>query len=193
MPDEAEVLGLLALMLFHDARRDSRTNEVGELVLLEDQDRSRWDRARIDEAQSLLDRALRMRRAGPYQLQAAIAAIHDDAATAGDTDWTEIAGLYRALATIAPSPVVELNRGVAIAMAVGPAQGLEIVETLAGSGELDEYPYLHAARADLLRRLGRHQEAALAYVRARELTSNAAEQAFLDRRLEEVTGPTAAP
>jgi RNA polymerase sigma-70 factor (ECF subfamily) len=182
MPDEPEVLGLLALMLLHDARRDARVGPAGELVLLEDQDRARWDRARIDEGRELLDRAMRMRRVGPYQVQAAIAAIHDDAATAAESDWAQIAALYAVLARMAPSPVVELNRSVAVAMASGPEIGLRLVDAVAASGQLDDYPYLHSARADLLRRLGRLDEAADAYRRARTLTSNAAEQAFLEGR-----------
>ena len=188
MPDEPEVLGLLALMLLHDARREARTGPGGELVLLEDQDRAAWDRARIDEGRELLDRAMRMRRIGPNQLQAAIAALHDDAGTAVETDWEQIAALYLALGRIAPSPVVELNRAVAVAMATGPERGLRLVEGVAATGQLEEYPYLHAARADLLRRLGRLDEAGAAYARARELTANEAEQAFLDRRIAEVRG-----
>jgi RNA polymerase sigma-70 factor (ECF subfamily) len=186
MPDEPEVLGLLALMLLHDARREARTRADGTLVLLEDQDRGLWDRSRIDEGRELLDRALRMRRAGPIQLQAAIAALHDEAASAGETDWAQIATLYAALGRLAPSPVVELNRGVAVAMASSAEAGLRIIDSLVATGELDEYPYLHAARADLLRRLGRGHEAADAYARARSLTANVAEQAFLDGRLAEV-------
>ena len=186
MPDEPEALGLLALMLLHDARREARTGPGGEMVLLEDQDRDRWDRAKVDEGRELLDRALRMRRVGPNQLQAAIAALHDDAATAGETDWAQIAGLYAVLGRVAPSPVIELNRAVAVAMASGPEVGLRLVDAVAASGQLEEYPYLHAARADLLRRLGRLPEAADAYTRARELTANEAERAFLERRLTEV-------
>jgi RNA polymerase sigma-70 factor (ECF subfamily) len=186
MPDEPEALGLVALMLFHDARRETRTGREGELVLLEDQDRSRWDRARIDEGQGLLDRAMRMRRVGPYQLQAAIAAIHDDAATSGDTDWPQIAALYRVLGEMSPSPVVELNRAVAVAMADGPAVGLAIVDRIAATGQLEDYPYLHSTRADLLRRLERNADAAIAYRRAIELTANAPERAFLTRRLDEL-------
>ena len=186
MPDEPEVLGLLALMLLHDARRDARVGPEGELVLLDDQDRRRWDRARIDEGRDLLERAIRMRRVGPYQLQAAIAALHDDAGTPDETDWAQIVGLYGALARLAPSPVVDLNRAVAVAMASGLEAGLGLVDAVASSGQLDDYPYLHAARADLLRRLGRLDEAASAYARARSLTENAAERAFLDRRLAEV-------
>ncbi len=188
MPDEPEVLGLLALMLLHDARRDARAGADGGMIVLEDQDRSRWDRARIDEGRELLDRALRMKRVGSNQVQAAIAALHDDAATADETDWAEIAALYEILGRIAPSPVIELNRAVAVAMASGPEAGLRLIDAVGASGQLDEYPYLHASRADLLRRLGRAEEAAAAYRRARALTSNAAEQAFLERRLAEVSG-----
>jgi RNA polymerase sigma-70 factor (ECF subfamily) len=187
MPDEPEALALLALMLLHDARREARVGQDGELVLLEDQDRGRWDRDRITEGQALLDRALRMRQPGPYQIQAAIAALHDEAPAAEATDWRQIAVLYRRLSDQAPSPVVELNRGVAVAMAEGPEAGLAIVDAVAATHALEDYPYLHAARADLLRRLGRHAEAAQAYRQARTLTANATEQAFLDRRLREVT------
>jgi len=183
MPDEPEVLGLLALMLFHDARRETRTGPDGQLVLLEDQDRGAWDRARIDEGRELLDRAMRMRRVGPYQIQAAIAALHDDAATAAETDWPQIAALYRVLGEMTRSPVVELNRAVAVAMADGPASGLAIIERIAASGELDDYPYLHSARADLLRRLDRRVDSAEAYRRALALTANAPERAFLEGRL----------
>jgi len=186
MPDEAEALGLLALMLFHDARRETRTGPGGELVLLEDQDRSRWDRARIDEGRETLDRAMRMRRVGPYQLQAAIAALHDDAATAAETDWPQIAALYRVLGDMTRSPVVELNRAVAVAMADGPASGLAIIDRLVAAGQIDDYPYLHSARADLLRRLRRHGEAADAYRRAITLTANEPERSFLEGRLAEV-------
>ena len=188
MPDEPEVLGLLALMLLHDARRKARVGPEGDMILLEDQDRSRWNRARIDEGRELLDRALRMKRIGSNQIQAAIAALHDDAATADETDWNEIAALYGVLGRIAPSPVIELNRAVAVAMASGPEAGLRLVDAVGASGQLDDYPYLHAARADLLRRLGRSEEAADAYRRAHQLTGNAAEQAFLDRRLAQVRG-----
>ena len=186
MPDEPEVLGLVALMLLHDARREARVGPDGKLVLLEDQDRSRWDRAKIDEGRELLERALRMRRVGPMQLQAAIAALHDDLAAPGETDWIQIAGLYAALGRVAPSPVVELNRAVAVAMASGADVGLRLVDAVASTGQLDEYPYLHAARADLLRRLGRTDEAADAYRRAHDLTENVAERAFLEGRLAEL-------
>jgi RNA polymerase sigma-70 factor (ECF subfamily) len=190
MPDEPESLGLLALLLLHDARRETRTNAAGDLVLLEDQDRSRWDRAEIDEGQALLDRALRVGRAGPYQVQAAIAALHDTAASAADTDWREIAALYGRLANLAPSPVVELNRAVAVAMAEGPAAGLALLDAIDGDERLATYPYFHAARADLLRRLGRRPEAAAAYRTALGLTSNQVERAYLVRRIHEMeTGP----
>ena len=188
LPDEPEGLGLLALMLLHDARREARTGADGELVLLEDQDRSRWDSASIDEGRALLDRALRLGRPGAYQVQAAIAALHDAAAQAGDTDWRQIAALYARLAGIAPSPVVELNRAVAIAMADGPEAGLARLDALAGDERLATYPYFHSARADLLRRLGRRAAAGDAYRAALALTSNEVERAFLTRRLAEVEG-----
>jgi RNA polymerase sigma-70 factor, ECF subfamily len=183
MPDEAEVLGLLALMLFHDSRREARTEAAGELVLLEDQDRTRWDRRKIEEGDRVLERALSLRQPGPYQLQAAIAALHAAAAAPAGTDWAQIAALYAELARIEPSPIVELNRAVAVAMADGPANGLDLVERIPG---LDRYHLLHAARADLLRRLGRTEEAASAYAQALELATNPAERGFLERRLAEL-------
>lgn len=186
MPDEPEARGLLALLLLQDARRDARTSADGELVLLEDQDRSRWDRAEIAEGRAVLDAAIRSGRAGPYQLQAAIAALHDGALRASDTDWSQIALLYGRLAELDRSPVVELNRAVAVAMADGPAAGLALLQPLTGDDRIAEYPYLHAARADLLRRLERFGEAAAAYQRAIELTSNEVERSFLARRLAEV-------
>jgi RNA polymerase sigma-70 factor (ECF subfamily) len=179
-------MGLLALMLLHDARRETRTGPAGELVLLEDQDRGRWDQERIAEGQALLERAMRMRRVGPYQLQAAIAALHDEAPAADATDWGQIAALYRILGEMAPSPVIELNRAVAVAMADGPAPGLALVDRIAASGQLDDYPYLHSTRADLLRRLGQRADAAAAYRRALELTANEPERAFLEGRLTEL-------
>ena len=186
MPDEPESLGLLALLLLHDARREARTSGTGELVLLEDQDRSRWDRAEIDEGQAVLDRAFQVGRAGPYQVQAAIAALHDTAASPADTDWREIAALYGRLANLAPSPVVELNRAVAVAMAEGPRAGLALLDALEGDDRLAPYPYFHAARADLLRRLGQRPEAVAAYRAALGLTSNQVERAFLTRRIHEL-------
>jgi RNA polymerase sigma-70 factor (ECF subfamily) len=179
MPDEPEAYGLLALMLFHDTRREARLDEGGELVLLEDQDRSLWDRARIEEGRRALDRALRLRRPGPYQLQAAIASLHFEV----ETDWRQVAELYGRLAELSPSPVVELNRAVAVAMAEGAEHGLDLIDRIEG---LDEYRHLHSARADLLRRLDRTGEAAEAYRRALELASQPAERAFLERRLAEV-------
>jgi RNA polymerase sigma-70 factor, ECF subfamily len=186
MPDEGEALGLLALLLLHDARRDTRVGPAGELVLLEDQDRERWDRAEIAEGIRVLDRAIRRGPPGPYRLQACIAALHAVAPTASATDWRRIVALYDRLLAVAGSPVVALNRAVAVAMAEGPAAGLALMDTLAASGELDGYHLLHAARADLLRRLGRTAEAAAAYRRALERTTNPVERAFLGRRLAEV-------
>jgi RNA polymerase sigma-70 factor (ECF subfamily) len=183
MPDEGEALGLLALMLLQDSRRDARTGPGGELVLLEDQDRSLWDPKRIEEGTHVLDRALSLRRPGPYQLQAAIAALHAQAETPDDTDWTQIAELYSELERRTGSPVVALNRAVAVAMAEGPEEGLRLAETIGG---LEAYHLFHATRADLLRRLERHAEAAAAYRRALELATNPVERAFLERRLEEV-------
>jgi RNA polymerase sigma-70 factor, ECF subfamily len=187
MPDEPEVLGLVALMLLHDARREARVGPGGELVLLADQDRSRWDVAKIEEGRDLVERALRMRRPGPYQIQAAIAALHDEAASDATTDWRQIAELYSRLADLSPSPVVELNRAVAVAMADGIERGLAMIDAIASGPELEAYSYLHSARADLLRRLGRNSEAAVGYQRALALTENAAERSFLARRLDEVT------
>ena len=188
MPDEPEALGILALMLLHDARREARVGARGELVLVEDQDRARWDRARIDEGSGLVERALRMRRPGPYQIQAAIAAVHDEAGSSADTDWVQIALLYDRLVELDPSPVVELNRAVAVAMVDGPARGLALIAGIEAGGELAEYHLLHAARADLLRRLDRPTEASAAYRRALDLVGNEAERAFLAGRLAEVDG-----
>jgi RNA polymerase sigma-70 factor (ECF subfamily) len=187
MPDEPEALGLLALMLFHGARTVARVDEAGDLVLLEDQDRSVWDTAMIDEAASVLEAALRLSRPGPFQVQAAIAACHAEAATAAETDWMQIAALYATLAVMVPSAVVELNRAVAVSMAFGPAEGLAIVESLADSGELRGYHLLPAARADMLRRLGRKPEAATAYEEARDLAGTEAERRYLERRRREVS------
>jgi RNA polymerase sigma-70 factor (ECF subfamily) len=187
MPDEPETLGLLALMLLHDARREARVDADGDLVLLEDQDRSRWDAGRIAEGTALVERSLRMGRPGPYQLQAAIAALHDGAPTAADTDWRQIALLYDAMRRMDPSPVVALNQAVAVAMADSPATGLAMADAIGADGALEDYPYFHAARADLLRRLDRRSEAADAYRRAVALTDNGPERAFLERRVVEMT------
>ena len=180
MPDEPEAHGLLALMLLHDARREARLDAEGGLVLLSDQDRSLWDRSLVEEGRRALDRALRLRRPGPYQLQAAIASLHFEE----QTDWAEIEALYARLGQIAPSPVVELNRAVAVAMAAGPERGLQLMDRIEG---LEEYRHLHSARADLLRRLGRDGEAAAEYRRALELAARPAERAFLESRLAEVS------
>ncbi|NUT56364.1 MAG: RNA polymerase sigma factor [Thermoleophilia bacterium] len=180
MPDEPEALGLLALMLLHDARRAARLGPGGELVLLADQDRSRWDRARIDEGARMLERALAHRRPGSYQLQAAIAALHLE----DETDWPQFAELYDALMRVEPTPIVELNRAVAVAMAHGPELGLELVERI----DLPAYHLLHAARADFLRRLERNEEAAEAYRAALALEMNSGDRSFLERRLAEVVG-----
>jgi RNA polymerase sigma-70 factor (ECF subfamily) len=182
MPDEPEALALLALMLFTDSRRATRLDGAGDLVLLLDQDRSRWDRERIAEGTELLERALRQRRPGPLQIQAAIAGIHAQAARPEDTDWEQIAGLYAELCRRAPSPVAELNRGVAVAMAHGPEAGLDVIDEVAAGGVLDQYHYLHAARADLLRRLGRNEEAEAAYTRALALGCSPVERRFLEER-----------
>jgi len=190
MPDEPEPTGLLALLLLHDARRASRVDEHGALVLLGDQDRSRWDRAQIDEGLDLVERALRRSRAlgglGPYQVQAAIGAVHCQASSTDDTDWPEIVALYDVLHDLVPTPVVELNQAVAVAMASGPAAGLARVDAL-DADTLGGMHLYHATRADLLRRLGRTTESAAAYERAIALTSNVPERDFLARRLAEVS------
>ena len=180
-PEEPEAVGLLALMRLHDARRETRVDVVGALVLLEDQDRTRWDAAAIAEGHALVERARALGGAGPYVLQAAIAAEHGRAATPDDTDWRRIAGLYAELVAISPSPVVALNRAVAVAMAEGPETGLALVDALAEP--LDGYHLWHSARADLLRRLERREDAAVAYSRALDLTANPVEREFLAGRL----------
>jgi RNA polymerase sigma-70 factor (ECF subfamily) len=183
MPDEADVSGLLALMLLHDARRTARVDEHGRYASLEDQDRSRWDQGRIREGLRLLERALRLGRPGPYQVQAAIAALHADAPSFDETDWGQIAELYAALARFGRSPVVEVNRAVAVAFAEGPERGLELLEPLLGESSLEGYQPLYAAHAELLRRAGRSHEAAAAYERAIALSGNQVERAELERRL----------
>ena len=181
----AEVTGLLALMLLHDSRREARLDEAGDLVLLENQDRRRWNRAQITEALPLVAEALRGD-AGPFALQAAIAAVHCRAVRPEDTDWPEIVRLYDLLERAQPSPVVSLNRAAAVAMVDGPRPALALIDALAAGGELDRYHLLHAARADLLRRLGADADAARSYARALELATNDAERRFLERRLREV-------
>ena len=187
MPDEAEVLGLLALMLLNDSRRAARTDAAGDLVTLEEQDRSLWNRPQIGEGAALVERALRMRRAGPYQLQAAIAALHAEPESPQATDWPQVAVLYGELARVQPGPVVELNRAAAVGMAAGPQVGLCLIDAIEAGGELERYHLLHASRADLLRRAGRPAEAAAAYRRALDLCTNPIEARYLDRRLREVT------
>ncbi|GAA1168048.1 RNA polymerase sigma factor [Pseudonocardia alaniniphila] len=187
LPSEPEVSGLLALMLLIDARRAARTTPDGDLVLLDEQDRSLWDRDRITEGRRLVVEALRHRAPGQYALQAAIAALHNDAADVATTDWPQIVALYDVLGDVAPSPLVRLNRAVAVAMRDGPAAGLELVDALADDERLRGYHLLPAARADLLRRLGRHRDAALDYRRALQLVGNEPERAYLERRLREVT------
>jgi RNA polymerase sigma-70 factor (ECF subfamily) len=185
---EPEAMGLLALMLLQDSRRAARISASGELVLLDEQDRSLWNRAQIEEGTALVDRLLAARRIGPYTLQAAIASVHARAPDAGATDWREIVVLYDALLHLEPSPVIELNRAVAVAMRDGPASGLALVDALFERGELAGYRLAHAARADLCRRLGRTAQARAAYQRALELTSQEAERGFLARRLAELDG-----
>jgi RNA polymerase sigma-70 factor, ECF subfamily len=187
LPDEPEALGLLSLMLLHDARRPARVDANGDLVLLEDQDRSLWNRDQIQEGTELLGRALALGRPGPFQVQAAIAAVHAEALRPEDTDWEEIVALYDRLAAMAPSPVVELNRAAAVAMARGPEHGLELIDAIEARGELTSYSLLHSARADLLRRMVRNPEAAAAYARALALATNPVDRRFLERRLAELT------
>ena len=183
---EPEVMGLLALMVLHESRRAARTSPSGELVLLNDQDRSLWDRGQIAEGVALVRRVLASRRFGPYALQAAIAAVHAEAPTAAATDWAQIVGLYDVLVRADPSPVIELNRAVAVAMRDGPLAGLVLIDALLAGGELAEYRFAHSARADLCRRLGRTVEARASYERALELTRQETERRFLERRLAEV-------
>ena len=185
---EPEAVGLLALMLLHESRRAARTSSSGELVLLQDQDRARWDRGLIAEGTGLVRRALTSGRAGPYAIQAAISAVHAEAATLDDTDWSEIVGLYDLLLAGESSPVVELNRAVAVAMRDGPEAGLALVDALLERGELKEYRLAHAARADLCRQLGRNADARVSYERALALTRQEPERRFLERRIVEVGG-----
>ena len=182
LPD-SEVLGLLALMLLHDSRRAARTSPAGELVLLDDQDRSRWDRAQIVEGAELVERALVMRRVGPYVLQAAIAALHAQAPRPGDTDWNEIVGLYDVLLRVEPSAVVELNRAAAVAMRDGPAAGLDLIDAILARGDLADYPPAHSARGELLRRLHRPAEAAQAFRAALERVTQEPQRRLLEARL----------
>ena len=190
MLPEPEAIGLLALMLLHDARRAARTSADGEIVLLDAQDRTRWSREQIDEGLALVERALALRRFGPYTLQAAIAAVHAEARDSAATDWRQIAGLYDVLLRADPSPVVELNRAAAIAMRDGPEAGLTLIDAILARGELADYHFAFSARADLCRRLGRTAEAIAAYERAMALTNQAPERRFLVRRLAELRAAT---
>lgn len=183
---EPEVSGLLALMLLQESRRAARTSPTGELILLADQDRGRWNREQIAEGVALVEQALRSRRFGAFTIQAAIAAVHSEATRAEDTDWPQIVALYDALLRLAPSPVIELNRAVAVALRDGPAEGLKLVEAILERGELAGYHLAHSARADFCRRLGRSQEARLSYQRALALTQQEPERRFLRKRLQEL-------
>ena len=185
VPDEPEALGLLALLLLIDARRAARVAADGELVLLRDQDRSRWDQAQLDEARAHLRRCLERNQPGPYQLQAAVNAVHSDATSAVDTDWAQIVAIYDQLLAVAPTPVVALNRALALAEVAGPGPALDLIDQL----DLDGYHLVHSARADLLVRLGRPDEAVQAYRRARELATNVAEQRFLEERVSSLVAP----
>jgi RNA polymerase sigma-70 factor (ECF subfamily) len=192
MPREPENMGLLALMLLHDSRRNARVDSSGRLVTLEEQDRSSWNHGQIREGICLVEKALHCRSVGPYQLQAAIAAVHAEAKRAEDTDWAQIASLYQELARIHPTPVIALNHAVAVAMSEGLSEGLSRIDALGTSGELDGYYLFHAARADILRRLGHHAQAAEAYRSALDLATNPVERDFLARRLQsalESVGP----
>ncbi|MFH0344183.1 MAG: RNA polymerase sigma factor [Chromatiales bacterium] len=183
---EPEALGLLALMLLQESRRAARSSPAGELILLGDQDRSLWNQDHITEGSALVERALRSRRFGPYTVQAAIAAVHANAPSAAATDWAQIVGMYDVLARVDPSPVVELNRAVAVAMRDGPLAGLDLIDAILARGDLTDYHLAHSARADLCRRLGRTTEARTAYERALGLTKQEPERRFLDRRLAEL-------
>ena len=184
LPQEAEARGLLALLLLHDSRREARLSPTGELVLLEEQDRTLWDFSKIQEGTSILDEAIALHNPGPYQVQAAISALHAEAPTAAATDWNQIDMLYDSLAQMTPSMVVDVNRAVAIGMARGPQEGLKMLLQLEDHAD-NFYPY-HAARADLLRRTNQHEAASDAYERALALCNNRAERAYLQRRLDEI-------
>ncbi|HKV99389.1 MAG TPA: RNA polymerase sigma factor [Vicinamibacterales bacterium] len=186
---EPEALGLLALMLLHDARRAARTSPDGDLVLLDDQDRTLWNRAQIAEGAALVERALSSHRVGPYALQAAIAAVHTEAPRAADTDWRQIVGLYDVLARIDPSPVIELNRAAAIAMLDGPDAGVRLIDAILDRGDLTDYHFAYSAKAELCRRLGRREDARAAYAHALTLARQGPERRFLEKRLAEVDAP----
>lgn len=183
---EPEVTGLLALMLLQESRRTARTSPDGNLILLEDQNRAQWNRDQIQEGITLIERALSSRRVGPYTLQAAIAAVHAEALTAAETDWAQIVGLYDVLLRVEPSPVIELNRAVAVAMRSGPQSGLDIIDSLLARGDLADYHLAHSARAELCRRLGKTEEARISYERALALTQQEPERRFLEKRIQEL-------
>src|SRR5215831_12657856 len=191
LPSEPEPLGLLALMLLHDSRREARVSDEGDLVLLENQDRNKWNRPQIDEGVRLIERALLMRRPGPYQIQGAIAAVHAEASTAAETDWRQIAVLYEQLLRHERTPVIELNRAVAFSFAVGPVEGLSLVEDIQRTGALEQYAPFHMARADMLLRLGRHEEACECYRHALPLAPNEQVRRFIERRLHQPPAATA--
>ena len=184
----SEATALVALMLLHDSRREARLDDAGDIVVLEEQDRNQWDQQQIDEALPLVDEALKSE-VGPFALQAAISAVHCRARRAEDTDWLRIVRLYDLLEQVQPSPIVSLNRAVAVAMEGGPEAGLDLIDAVAATGDLDGYHLLHAARADLLRRIGSRVEAAKSYARALALVTNDSERRFLERRLREVQSP----
>ncbi len=185
LPD-TEAMGLLAMMILHESRRPARTSDNGDLVLLEDQDRSLWSKELIKEGIELVKRALSSRRFGPYTIQAAIAAVHAEAPTADETDWAQIVGLYDVLLRVEPSPVIELNRAVAVAMRDGPEEGLKLIDAILERGELSDYHLIYSARADMCRRLGRTEEARESYRRALDLTQQEPERNFIERRMEEL-------
>jgi len=187
---DAEAIGLLALMLLHESRRGARTSPAGDLILLDEQNRALWDRALISEGIALVEQALETRRFGPYTLQAAIAAVHAEAASAASTDWPQIVGLYDVLYKADPSPVVALNRAAAVAMRDGPEAGLALIDEILASGQLADYPFAHSARAELYRRLGRRDEAAAAWRTALGLTRQGPERRFIEARLESMAAST---
>ena len=185
---EPEAVGLVALMLLHESRRDARTSTVGDLILLEDQDRTLWNRDQITEGLALVERALSSRRFGQYTLQAAIAAVHAEAPDAAATNWEQIVALYDLLMKVEPSPIIELNRSVAIAMRDGPLAGLQLIDDILKRGDLADYHLVHSARADLYRRLGRTEEARASYERALALTQQQPERRFLEQRFADLRG-----
>ena len=187
--DDPEIRGLMALMLLHESRREARTTESGDIIVLEDQDRTKWDRSMIAEGERMVEEAFRSGRFGPYALQAAISAVHASAPSADDTDWAQIVALYDVLRRVEPGPVIELNRAVAVAMLDGPQAGLEIIDVILEEGVLQHYALAFAARGELLRRLGRTDEAILAFEQARSLTDQRAEQRFLDGKLRGLRTP----